>query len=112
MISKWRRATPLHIKRTDDRYKKALKQLKTRGFSDDETWDLASTIAEFTLPRLKRFKRIKPGFPGCFDHMEEWDEILDKMIIALTAIVDDDRGDEQIEEGLALFGKYFMGLWW
>ena len=63
---------------------------------------------------------------------KKWEEILDKIVLAFTLIKKDQDGEipeyyndttydydvdlynlqqDQIEEGLALFGKYYRGLW-
>jgi hypothetical protein len=94
----------------------------TRGWDDSETWGLDSTIAKFTLPRLKRFKELKDGIPMGFTE-KSWNETLDKMIFALGLCLDEDRWFEgakeeqealaaRVQEGLELFGKYFRSLWW
>jgi len=115
---------PVFLKKTDKRYARHMKQLKTRGFSDSETWSLYSVIVGFVLPRLIRFKQIRPGYPmGMTD--KEWNDILDKMIFAFQWIKDDgseeyyklstkqlDDGHKKCQEGLKLFGEYFRNLWW
>jgi hypothetical protein len=94
----------------------------TRGFSDDETWALDSTIIQFTLPRLKRFREITIAYPAGMTP-EEWDEILGKMIKAMEdhyneAELDCGTREErnklyaETQEGFELFGKYFLALWW
>jgi len=114
----------------------------TRGWDDSDTWSLDHTIAKYILPRLKRFREI--GRNSCpvlhesfeFDRdFEEWNEILDKMILAFELIVDDEKSyfdnlnagsDEEmgnyieysedrnlkINTGMDLFCKYFNHLWW
>ena len=114
----------------------------TRGFDDSETWSLDDTIAKFILPRLKRFRELElKGVPGNiskltweeeqklsekeaeahWEQMEkDWNEILDKMILAFETIVKDDWKDindmknqeKNINEGLSLFAQYLRGLWW
>ena len=112
------------------------KHLKKRGLYVNlrETWNLDYTIAKFVLPRLKLFKEVNIRYPrrGEMDTPEKWDEALDKMIYSFKQIVDDnccnDYGidfandpdcmkkfeeiNKQINEGLELFGKWFMHLWW
>lgn len=95
-----------------------------QDFSDEETWSLDYTIACFALPRLKRFKEIKKAYPHDMT-IEQWDEILDKMIFSLEDIIKEVEGEfpdgdsKQLvnhysnrQEGLSLFGKYFDHLWW
>ena len=102
------------------------KQYEKRGFDDSELWSLDVTIAKFILPRLKRFK-TKAGY-GChggencpFETTEDgfmtqkgWGDCIQKMIDAFQVIVDDcvdDSQQEVVDEGLALFAKYFQALW-
>lgn len=100
---------------------KFLYQRLTRGWDDSDTWSLDTTIAEFTLPRLKRFKELNIGHPPELTS-EEWDAILDKTIKAMELIATEwdykpctlSVSEEEviIQEGLDLFGKYFRHLWW
>jgi hypothetical protein len=59
---------------------KFLKQRIIRGWDDSETWSLDFTVAKFMLPRLIRFKELKCGYP-CNLTKEEWDKILDEILI-------------------------------
>lgn len=107
------------IEKIDKRYKKFRKQRKKRGWDDTETWNLDHSIAEFLVPRLKRFKKLNNGFP-CGLTPEGWDEILDQMIEGFQAKIDSDGvfGDEytglheKIERALELFKEHFHSLWW
>ena len=56
-----------------------------------ETWSLFTNIAEYTLPRLKLFKRLQNGYPGRdeADTPEKWNEILDRMILAFEYIINE-----------------------
>lgn len=138
---------PKKEKAMNKRIKKK-KGIYTR-FKDRETWDLGYTVAAFTLPRLRRFKKLNNGIPGClliesdgtthFNDEEyqkqkeiEWDTILDHMIWSFEQIITSDEEpsiynykdnwneyceqmkiyNEQIQDGLNLFGKYFRNLWW
>lgn len=94
-------------------------QRRKRGWDDSDTWSLYTSIAEFILPRLIRFKEVNNGFPDNLTS-EKWDEILDKMIFAMDYIAreDDTFGKElednweKVQEGLDLFNEYFFDLWW
>jgi len=98
-------------------------QRRLRGWDDSDTWSLDWTVAKFILPRLKRFKELNDGHPNGFTE-KSWDETIDKMIFAMEAVAlgtwefHGDNADEnriywdEVQEGLDLFGKYFMGLWW
>ena len=92
-------------------------QRRRRGFDDSDTWSLDSTVSEFVLPRLRRFKEVNIGYPGSLTP-EEWDLILDKMIAAFEFGASEERWDDKGEgyskhkEGLELFSRYFWDLWW
>jgi hypothetical protein len=122
----WKTKEPLYIKKDDKRYKDYVAQLKEHGYSDTETWGLDSVIAEFILPRLKRFKFVKNGYPMGGTE-EKWDAILDKMIFAFEwTLVADEMTEEyqkmsdeekteawkKYKEGMKLFGEWFRDLWW
>lgn len=100
------------------------RQKKKHGiptFKDSEVWDLDIVLAQYILPRLKRFKKVNVNsHPGTLSSLEEWHEIIDKMIWSFERIVNDDwayetnRRKEQVpryEEGMQLFAKYFLDLW-
>ena len=102
----------------DDREEEFSKQRMERGFDDSETWCLASAIAGFTLPRLKRFKDAAPCVPYGMKE-EEWNEILCKMIRAFELMlrenaswIYDESEQKEVDEGLDLFREHFMSLWW
>lgn len=102
----------------DDREPKYSKQRKTIGFDDSETWSLRDTIGNFIIPRLERFIVVNNGTP-CELTNEEWLTILNKILLAFKLITRD-RGtgiftDEEslsVDEGLHLFSKWYMALWW
>ncbi len=110
-------------------------QRRTRGWDDSDTWNLAYPIAIFTLPRIKRYREFVvdencvAGHPGQITH-KKWIEILDKIIYSLDWVIreyDLKLSDEEMEwegtkkdmeqfgrrqEGLSLFGQYFMDFGW
>lgn len=105
--------------KADKREKKFIKQRIKNGFDDSETWSLYSTIAQFIYPRLKRYKEVNNGTPmGLTEN--EWNDILDKMIFSFESIVndtidftiDEKENYNKFEEGINLFAKYFLQLWW
>ena len=98
------------------------KQLKKLGkyIPHSDTYNLDMTIAQFVLPRLELFKNLTDCYPdrdGCHSY-EEWMNILDKMIKAFSIIsksagITRNRDEIQIlEEGLDLFRKHYLDLWW
>lgn len=93
----------------------------TRGFTDEEIWNLDYTAAEWLIPRLKYLKENTCGYPPDLKTFEEWQEILQKMIDAFEIYIREfettdvsqlKTENEIIEEGMQLFGKYFRALWW
>lgn len=93
---------------------KYLFQWIKNGFPDSDVWNLDWSIAKYTLPRLKRLKEIQHGFPGDLETIEEWDKILDKIIITFDRILKEDvhiEHEKEITEGLDLFRKYYFSLW-
>jgi len=89
-----------------------------RGFDDSETWNLDTRFAEHVLPRLKRFKQLKNGYPHNLTS-EQWDIILDQMIFSFEWAASDyvERAEDmetyqRVQEGLDLFGKWYQNLWW
>jgi hypothetical protein len=100
------------------------RQKKKHGFptfKDNEVWDLDITLANYILPRLKRFKKVNVNSHSVdLSSLEEWHEIIDKMIWSFERIVNDDWSYEinrvqeqkqQYELGMSLFGIYFLDLW-
>ena len=68
--------------------KEWLKQ-HNRYFDPRETWSLDWTMAKFVYPRLKKFKEENIGFPHEFKTIDEWNEILDKMLFSFKVLKDD-----------------------
>lgn len=100
------------IVKEDPRYKLD----KELGFAPFETWNLYYSLALEIYPRLCYFREHTLASPIQADSKEEWDEILDKMIRALKLILIDDRRDDEkfkeVVEGLGLFAKWYLALWW
>lgn len=96
------------------------KQLKKLGkyVPSSDTWNLDLTIAEFVLPRLEMFKKVVDCYPCDLNTIEEWYDILDKMIESFRIISTFpsyktfNEHKEIIDEGLDLFRKYYHDLWW
>jgi hypothetical protein len=117
--SYWVAPEPLWMEPKDKNYKRYKKQLKTKGFSDCETWELDFAIAAFVLPRLIHFRKKHNGYPHGLTP-EKWIEILDKMIFAMGVIaLNKEESDielwklqnQKVQEGLRLFAEYFRALW-
>jgi hypothetical protein len=46
-------------------------------------WDVGYDIVSFALPRIKGLRADKKGHPSCFKDMQEWNDVLDKIIWAM-----------------------------
>jgi hypothetical protein len=102
---------------------------------NSELFSLDETIAKFVLPRLKKFKEISPGSPISFlpknypDLDKEakrksrdkarmkWEKILDQMVCAFEYSLIENQDYNPVEfknyeNGMKLFTKYFLCLWW
>ena len=83
--------TPLHIralwsikrKYTDLKYffKKQYQRFTT-GFPHEEAWSFTYFHNKFVVPRLKHLKDNLHGHPSSLNSVEEWQEILEKIIWA------------------------------
>ena len=93
---------------------------------DNECSIVYYPIAEFIYPRLKYFREcVKMTYPAEFNSMEEWNNILDKMLFAFDFTLNEMNGFSSIDfdteryqtaldkanEGFKLFGEYFLNLW-
>ena len=84
----------------------------------NDTWNLDITIAEFILPRLELFKKVVDCYPCELNSIEEWYDILDKMVESFRIITTsssykiDTKHEKCVEQGLDLFRKYYHDLWW
>ena len=86
---------------------------------DNEIWDLDDTLARYILPRLKRFRQIKTNsYPSRLSGLEEWYQIIDKMIYSFNKCIEDEWDYSNLEEenriyqeGMNLFAEYFRDLW-
>lgn len=101
---------------------------RSQGFDERETWCLSTTILEFTLPRLQTFPRGGQA-PGSFIFQEDgsekpieeacddWNVALNKMERAMKIWLEHEGHppaelQEDVDEGMELFFKYFFDLWW
>lgn len=95
-----------------------LKQFKENGFSDADTWSMDTSISQYIVPMLKRFKQLTNGYPQG-ETEKTWKKKIDIMIKGFTLIADgeqyccnDKKKMKQMEDGLDLFRKHFFSLWW
>jgi len=100
----------------DERQLEATQERIERGFDDSETWSLTDTIANFIIPRLKRYQEIAGNI---LDREDEEVEKIDKFLRAMELTSRDEgvrtyskEEEEELKEGLKLFPEIFLGLWW
>lgn len=89
---------------------------KEKGFYSEDCWNLDITLAWFILPRLIYFKKNAQSFPAGFTNLDDWKDVLDKMIKAFYLILDkayvwSDEDIATIREGLHLFQYFYLNLW-
>lgn len=98
---------------------------KKKGLSkitNEEVWGLDITLAKYILPRLIKFKTINTmSRPSEFKNLEEWHNVIDKMIWSFDEHLKNDfplsnspdfkEQVDRYEEGLQLFAKHFGDLW-
>jgi hypothetical protein len=89
-----------------------------RGYGDSDLWSFDSYLTTMIPAALKTFKEKNIGYP-CSLTPEEWDEILDKIILGFenhtTKIQDwsyDPEKDPEWKETWKLFRKWFNHIWW
>ena len=93
------------------------KLIRKELYSKQECWDLYVFMAKDIMMALKSFKKYNVNsYPADLDYIEEWHNIIDKMIYSFEIIANDNivaqtNQKEEIQEGLDLFAKYFMDLW-
>ena len=102
----------------------------TRGFDDTELWNFDSTIVSFILPRLIEFRHSTYGFPANFQSIDEWYDILDRIIKGLDLYnnvdafdyASDEHGglnqekydewEATVSEAFFLLGKWLNHFWY
>lgn len=90
---------------------------KKHGFEPSETWVLSDCLAQFLYPRLVAFKKFNTCSMPFGETEEEYNDILNKMIIAVRILVLGTEASKQafakeVQEGCELIGKYFTKLNW
>lgn len=92
-----------------------IKKPKRGYYSEKECWGLYVYLSRDIAKALKSFKKIsKHSYPGNLNSMEEWHEVLDKMIHCFEILGEDDwdiKDESKVLEGLHLFSKYYLDLW-
>lgn len=106
-------------KENDNREERFAKQRLKRGFDDSETWSLSDTIANFSIPRLKRFKKIYKEKILSSEEKDQFIKNIDKVIDSFKLITKDngarmwtEEEEKRVQDGLGIFSKIFLDLWW
>ena len=92
---------------------------KKRGFSNEDLWNLDTTLFEFLLPRLKEFRKRTFGYPSQFTY-EEWIKLLDDACNAIESYLGEDyllrdNGEEDAERDANAIHRLFdnvFHLWY
>jgi hypothetical protein len=103
----------------DWRLKRKIKffyQRMTRGWDDSETWSLDYSLSKLILPRLLRFKELRDPIVLSTG---DWDSDMNKMIAAFEFLGSEERWNcydnnkwNEVQEGVDLFAKHYVNLWW
>ncbi len=102
--------------KSPDRKNIFLKQYAEKGYCDIDLWCLATSTAEFILPRLKEFRDRIVAKDTCGNYGSLAD--YDAMIYSFQMIVDNDHlyvkqsKKLKIEKGLKLFAEQLTGMWY
>lgn len=91
-------------------------QRAVRGHDDRDLWNLNHAVAKLIVAGTSGMLEWGHGYPGELDSIEEWNEILTKIRDGFQAYLDDDwlehpDNREAFNEGMALFARWFEGLW-
>lgn len=82
----------------------------------EEVWNTYHTLSQIMASRLQSFKALeKHGYCPYFKGMCEWNNAIQKMIVAFellkyAASYTEDE-ERRIEQGLDLFRKFYRNLW-
>jgi hypothetical protein len=101
--------------------KKSDKFLYTHGFNYQDIFNLDTSILAYFLPRLVYFRDNCTGYPTSLESYDAWIEILNKIIDGFYAYMerewrvlnrnDRDTLQDQFDQSMQLFCKYFCSLW-
>lgn len=100
----------------DNREELFIKQRRSRGFDDSETWSLRDTISNFIIPRLERYIEITEDK---INTPTETEEKIKSFLIAMKltsrengCFILTEKETKEFEEGIENFADIFLGLWW
>lgn len=104
------------LEKTDSRFAETAQHRIERGFDDSETWSLTDTIANFILPRIKRYQEIAANVDvQSLDEKESIQAFADMLELVsrdsgIRTFTDDE--EKRVKAGLESFQHIFLGLWW
>ena len=61
---------------------------------DWDTWSLDYSLSQIILPLLERYKELNIGIPMKYETIDEWNEVVDKMIWSFQQLKDDNWEDQ------------------
>ena len=83
-----------------------------KRFKKHRAWNCYAHLAVHIANELRAFKKYNVNsYPHGFNNIEEWHEVVDKMIYSFEQIEKGSSDRVKIDEGLHLFIKYFENLW-
>lgn len=103
-------------------------QRLTKGYSDDQCFNLGWHIVKFVSPRIKRLMEFDNSFTPFFDEngiqdpnsYKRWREVLYKIDKACDLCISEEdpssplltnENRKEMQEGFELLGKYLTNLW-
>lgn len=96
-------------------YIKSWFQKLTKGYADQETWNLDYSLAKWILPRLKYFRSNinstslnRQNNKSNYLTIQEWQDILDKIIYAFEFILKEDEILEKCYPSDFIYGFDFV----
>ena len=96
---------------------KKVYQRFTKGYADEEWWNLDLYTAEFLIPRLKELRDNGHCYPQEFKTRKRWKKELDLMIKGFELYIEGQlrnlsyREDRIVKKGLNSFKNNFPMLW-
>lgn len=85
-----------------------------------DTWSMDHTLSLIIVPMLIQLRDTNHGYPNGISE-EEWIDLQNKMIWSFEQIRDEKQWDKpisewdahhkKVQEGLDLFGKWYLHLW-
>lgn len=108
-----------------------------RGWADCDTWSMDNYMTDVLLGLMKKYEEDTNGYPCSFKTAEEWHVVLKKIITGFEAMkevcdesywggcknkngaidmdivkIETDKRVAKFNEGIDLFKKYYLNLWW